>query len=147
MSIHYLDPSAWIKRYFVEPGSPEGRRLFDTNTPMARCRFGLVELTAAMSRRATGARIDPARIASQIQLARRDYGQFAHVDVTEELWNLAETHAPRHHLRGADAIHLAAVIILAAGRSDSVTVVSSDLELLAAAQAESLPILNPAQQT
>lgn len=143
MTLHYLDRSAWIKRYFNESGSASMRTLFDGRATLACCRLGLLEVVAAISRRAHHEGIDPVRIAAQVELTRRDYVLFTHVELTENVWTIAESFGSQHHLRGADALHLAAVITLARQSNDPVILVSSDIELLAAAQSEGLTVLNP----
>ncbi|HOA75724.1 MAG TPA: hypothetical protein PL151_03835 [Phycisphaerae bacterium] len=49
----------------------------------------------------------------------------------------------RHRLRCADAIHLASAVLLAMESGQSVCVVASDAELLAAARAEGFATLDP----
>jgi len=143
MSLHYLGSSAcWIKRYFNESGSASLRTLFDGHAALACCRFGLVEVAAAISRRAHHEGIDAACIAAQVELARRDFALFTHVALTENVWALNESLGPRHRMRGADALHLAAAMTLAAQASGQVTMVSSDAELVQAAKSEGLTVLN-----
>ncbi len=39
MSLHYLDSSAWVKRYFNESGSMQLRSLFESQAALAGCRL------------------------------------------------------------------------------------------------------------
>lgn len=141
MTIHYLDPSAWLKRYFKEPGTESMSRLFDGAVMMACARFGLLEVVAAIARRSHREGIAAGTIERQVGLARRDYALFRQVAWDESLTETAEQLAIVHHLRGADAIHLAAVLQLR-GQGELV-VVSADEELLAAVVREGLGVLNP----
>ena len=55
MTVHYFDPSAWIKRFFRESGSDTINALF-RSTPAAACsRLGLLEVTATITRTCHGA--------------------------------------------------------------------------------------------
>ncbi len=49
MNVIYLDPSAWVKRYFAEAGSDAVAAIFADNNSIACTRFGLVEVAAAIA--------------------------------------------------------------------------------------------------
>jgi uncharacterized protein len=77
---------------------------------------------------------------------KTDWKQLIEVPITTELINQAVELAERYKLRGADTIHLAAALNLQsvfAETSDPVTLVSSDAELLQAAQVAGLLTQDP----
>lgn len=50
MTIYYLDSSAWLKRYFAEPGSRWMQHLFNEHEPLVSSLMGYVEVAAALAR-------------------------------------------------------------------------------------------------
>lgn len=145
--IYYLDSSAWLKRYFLEPGSDIVQRLFSEDpTTLISSRLGLLEVLAAMARRASRESISDAAIEHQLEIARRDFTQMVQITITESLWASAERLGIQHRMRAADALHLAAALD-AKSRLGEVAVVSSDLELIVAVLAEGLAALNPLNPT
>jgi predicted nucleic acid-binding protein len=124
MTLYYLDSSAWVKRYLTEPGSAWIRALFERDEPFACCLIGYTEVSAALARQSA----------------------MLHVPVDAEVVRLAANLAWEHRLRGADAIHLAAMQWLReslASYPGSLTVVTADAELVAAAAACRFSVLNP----
>ena len=63
--------------------------------------------------------------------------------MAEDVLALAAAIVETRHLRGADSVHLASAIRLGQLANAEVTLVASDAELLDAARAEGLPILDP----
>ena len=141
MTIHYLDPSAWVRRYLNEPGSGAVNALFRSAPTAACCRLGLTEMTATVVRKCQGASV-AATIRDQILArVRTDFGLFRVVSVDEPVIAEAERLVLVHRLRTMDAVHLACA--LSVGPASGTVLVSADLELLAAAGLEGLTPLNP----
>ena len=140
MNIHYLDPNAWLKRYFAEAGTDRIAGLFRDAGRFACARFGLIEVVAAIARRGHGEGLAIDAIHRQIEAARADFHLFQCIEWTEPLAQLAESLATTHHLRAADAIHLASA--LSVGEYDKSIMVSADIELLNAARASGLAVMD-----
>jgi predicted nucleic acid-binding protein len=50
VTLFYLDSSAWLKRYFLEPGSGWMMRLFESGNPLASSVLGYLEVASALTR-------------------------------------------------------------------------------------------------
>jgi predicted nucleic acid-binding protein len=142
MSVHYFDPSVWIKRHFQEIGSDAVNALFRAGVEAACCRLGVLEMVATVAGKGHGESLEPAVIQLLLDNVNADFAAFRVVPVDEGLIVAAMNLARRHRLRAMDAIHLACALSLQP--AEEVIMVSSDLELLAAATNEGLGTLNPA---
>lgn len=145
-AVYYLDASAWVKRHFPEPGSAWIQTLFDSQVTLASSVLGYVEVAATLARRSRIAAGFPER---QSQL-RAEWQQMFQFELSRRIYEHAAAFAWEHKLRGADAVHLAAADQLQkslAAQSDSLVLVTADLELVTAAQELGLAVVNPAQIT
>lgn len=143
MTVHYLDPSAWIKRHFQERGSESVNALFASGIRAACCEAGLLEMIATVARKGHSESLSDQIQNTVIRQIRSDFELFIRVPVDVPRIELAIGLARRHRLRTVDALHLASALSL---KSDhTVLLVSSDAELLAAANAEGLATLDPSQ--
>jgi len=138
--ILYLDPSAWIKYWIEEEGSPEVRdALADPAFEAVACsRLGRVEMVATFARAwKRRKRMTRARAES----CRKDFASVwqrtVEVDFSPEVQANAEALASKHALRGYDAVHLASALRLNSG-SESVLVLTFDQEMRDACKAEGL---------
>jgi predicted nucleic acid-binding protein len=146
LTIHYLDSSVWVKRYFEEPGSDRIHQLFKGREPLASSSLGRVEVAAAIARQSASRRIDAeARSLVDSQLDR-EWSLFLQAEAAPNDFVSAVTLARKHALRGADAIHLAIVCRLnqdfeTAG--DHLVFQTADTELVEAGRAEGVMVENP----
>jgi hypothetical protein len=141
VSVFYLDPSAWVKRYVQEPGSAWINSLFDRQERIASVSLGYVEAVAALSRRLP--EVDLARVEVRLTV---DWQNMTRLPITGEGIDHAVDLARQYKLRGADAVHLATALDLQntlAGISEPVVLVTSDDELLEAARTAGLQVSNP----
>ncbi|MDD4888994.1 MAG: type II toxin-antitoxin system VapC family toxin, partial [Phycisphaerae bacterium] len=143
MSIFYLDASAWVPRYERESGTDCVNSLWRSGHVLASCHLGLIEVASAIARRhAQNSR--PAEITEQtFALLREDYRSFVKIQFGKRIQDAGVRFARKHHLRGADAAHLAVATVLARSSAAPIILASSDVELLAAARAEELAVLSP----
>lgn len=143
--IYYLDSSALVKRYAAESGSDNITALVEGDEMIAVSWLALPETLAAVVRRAKGGSLsneDLKSIRSQLHL---DMQRFMIVEVSGAPVEGIEALIVRHALRGADSIHLSTALWLKKATKSLVVFVASDHELLAAAHAERLKILNPSE--
>ncbi len=146
----FLDSNALVKYYVQEPGSAAVEKLL-LSTAADRVYVAMVtgaEVVAALKRaeRTASLTTDQAEAAIQ-QFVEMWESQFVVVAVDETVLGLAMQLARRHGLRGYDAIQLACAAELAesaAEAGDTLTLWSSDSDLLRAAHAEGLATVNPA---
>lgn len=115
---------------------------------VATAEFTYVELTSAIARRGAGnllTYVETQRAYTKLDADWR--WRFHKIQVLSETIDVAAQFARRHRLRGYDAIHLAAAILLARDRAlrglSSITFISADNEQLRAAEAEGLVTDNP----
>ncbi len=148
MTIFYLDNAATFKRYRPESGTATVDQLLGNPAPDDRfftSFLSVLEFTAALMRLVKG-RLLPEDVAREILASFTE-------DCTSlfNLWSLNNTIADAavditlaHKLRAGDAIHLAtAVAVFSAFPSTEPVLVSSDRELLAAATASGITVLDP----
>lgn len=141
MSVHYFDPSAWVKRHFQEEGSEAVNTLFRASPKAACSRLGVVEMVATVARKSQRESLDKSLMETILDNVRDDFAAFWVVPVDEQRIVAATDLAIRHCLRTMDSLHLACALSLRT--FDETIMVSADLELLAAAGREGLPTLNP----
>ena len=147
MTLFYLDSSAWLKRYFLEPGSGWMMRLFQSGDPLASSVLGYIEVASALARQQVPRKLDEDKLAQLQQQLEEDWGDLTGFPLTDETVGRAVRLARGHKLRGADAVHLATALGVndaLAGTGNSLVLIASDEDLLAVAQQTGLPVENPA---
>jgi predicted nucleic acid-binding protein len=143
--IYYLDSSALVKRYVAESGSARIAELVECDEYIAVSWLALPETLAAVVRRAKGGSISLEVLASIKAQLHRDMQRFMIVEVSGAPVEGIEALIDRHALRGADSIHLATALWLKKVTKTPVVFVAGDHELLTAAHAERLKILDPTE--
>jgi uncharacterized protein len=153
VAAYFLESSALLKRYVHEVGTDYvvGLTAPAAGHALHVSRLSQVELVAAIARRRKGKTIR-AKVASMLlDRVRDDFsGLFRIVEVSPEVLGHAEALADRHAIRAYDAVQLAAALAVAANLADaglSLTFVSSDRELNAAAGAEGLSVVEPTAES
>lgn len=128
----FLDTSALVKRYVVEPGSDMVLHAMASDQDWAASVLAGTEARIALCRRGPEGAID---MPAQRQLLD-DLGRFVTVSVDAQCLRDAGAIGCRHHIRTLDAIHLAAAL-----RLPDVTFLSFDEPQLEAARALGLEVL------
>ena len=147
MTLFYLDSSAWLKRYFLEPGSGWIMRLFESGNPLASSVLGYIEVASALTRQQVPRKLDEDKLAQLQQQLEEDWGDLTGFPLTDETVGRAVRLARGYKLRGADAVHLATALGVndaLVGTGNSLVLVASDEDLLAVAQQTGLTVENPA---
>ena len=147
MTLFYLDSSAWLKRYFLEPGSGWTTRLFESGNPLASSVLGYIEVASALTRQQVPRKLDEDKLAQLQQQLEEDWGDLTGFPLTDETVGRAVRLARGYKLRGADAVHLATALGVndaLVGTGNSLVLVASDEDLLAVAQQTGLTVENPA---
>jgi len=146
MILYYLDASAWVKRYYREPGTLWIQQLFEGDAILACATIGLVEVAATLARKGKGMRIDQADLKRKSSELSHDWRRFTQIHLTAEVLASSRV-AAESGLRGADAIHLASARVLSSRLSienDLVVLVTADVELKLAAEIAGIAVLDPA---
>lgn len=152
MATFFFDSSALVKRYVSEIGSSWVIGLVDA-TPLNNvviAQITGVEIIAAISRRVRAGSTPASAGAAAIGAFRNDFqGKYEVIAVTAQLIEEAMNLAELHQLRGYDAVQLAAAIAFEAQMTANgvgpLTLLSADVELNLAAQAEGLLTDDPNQ--
>lgn len=146
---YFLDSSALVKRYVVETGTNWVRSLFH---PAGANQFSVasitgVEVVAAIARRSQGGGLSAAEAVRITRSLRRDFHRdFDIIEVDSTLIQSAMDLAEQHALRGYDAVQLAAALAVHSTAQlvgTTATLISSDLELNAAATTGGLAVEDP----
>ena len=148
MALLYLDTSALVKLYINEPGSERVEELASeySGNSVAICSITQVEFAAAIWRRRRTGELDGEEVKLAIELfSARIRTEFVRYLIDGWTLDLASELISRHPLRGYDAVQLAGCLSLARVMPDPPTFVCADRRLLAAAESEGLPVLNPEQ--
>jgi len=144
--LFYLDASAWVKRYFREPGTGWIHQQFEQENPLGGSTLGLIEVTATCARKRNAGAIDGARFQEIKNRLLEDWNGFFQLELTPEVVERSLDLASTFALRGADSVQLASVMILKeklALDEDAITLVTSDQELRVAALKAGLLVTDP----
>jgi uncharacterized protein len=143
MTNYFVDSSALVKRYRVEPGSIRLSALLKAADQIFISRLTVIEVSAALVRRAKQAKAPPEDLKIAIDLL--DFEVRNTFDVLE-LDEPVPTHAlaatRQYGLRGADAVQFAAGIVARRRKSNQIIFVSCDDELNTAASREGWQVEN-----
>jgi predicted nucleic acid-binding protein len=152
MAAYFFDSSALVKYYVNEIGSAWVESLIDAQPPneISIAQITGVEVVAAIARRVRTGATSAAAAAAAILLFRGDFQAiFDVILTTPKLIEAAMDLAELHRLRGYDATQLAAAAALdaklTAKGAGPLTLISADVELNQAAQAEGLLMDDPNQ--
>jgi predicted nucleic acid-binding protein len=146
---HYLDASAWAKRYYQETGTRWVQDLFTGSRAIACASLGLIEVIATLARKRKAGEIDPLLSEQKARELEEDWRSFIQVQLTAEAVDKARDLARESALRGADAVHLASALLLQsrfAQDDDQLIFITADHELKQAAQASGLVVIDPNEQ-
>lgn len=136
--IAYVDTSSLLKLVVEEEGSDKAALVWDAADVVASASLVLVEARAALAAAARGKRLTPA----QHRTAKAEVADLVEdlslVAVTEALVVDAADLAEQEALRGYDAVHLAAALLVGAD-----VMASADGDLCAAAERRGLLVANP----
>ena len=151
MGLYYLDTSALVKLYVREPGTEQLLRLASeiTGNHLAILALAQVEIRSALRRRERAGEI-AGMVVSQLldRFQRHLESVFLKQIVTEAMLDVACDLVDRYSLFALDAIQLAGYMALTASSGTNTPVfVSADQQLLRAAEAEYIPILDPCART
>lgn len=145
MAAYFLDTSTVVKRYVLETGTPWVQTLADPAAGhfLFVARITDVETTAALARRRRMGSLGHAEAGRALATFRQDFTQqYRIVEITIPLLQEASRLADSHVLRAYDSVQLAAALEIHAA-DPSLTLVSADAELNAAARVEGLTVDDP----
>ncbi len=136
--ILYLDTSALVKRYVIEPGSDQVNQATANAETTGTVIITRAEVAAALARAIRIGALKQADALANLQRFRSDWHDLARVQVTENLVARADVLALEHNLRGYDAVHLAAALVWQEALGEPITLATFDEQLWQAAEREGL---------
>lgn len=147
MAFYYLETSALVKLYVLEPGTERLVRIASdvSENRLVVLALSAVETRSAIRRRERAGDIDPMAASFMLdRLQQHMESRFLRQGVSDAVLDAALEMIDRYALRAYDAIQLAGCLVFktAAGR-DTPIFVCSDRQLLEAARSELLPVLDP----
>lgn len=146
MTFFYFDASAWVKRYYHERGSQHINGLLSGEDPRVCSVLGVVEVVATLARKCKALEITREDFEAKLTDIERDWRSFVQIELTFSALDQAKDAAARFALRGADAVHFAALRSLDQRLSSfghRVVLVASDRELKEAAVACGIAVIDP----
>lgn len=132
--ILFCDTSALVKLYIAEDFSPEVSEQAQAASAIAICRIAWAEAMAAFARRVREQAEDAEVVDSVRQRLRKDWPDYAIVEVTQPLVELAGDYADTFALRGYDSVQLAAARIMQEASQEELLFACFDARLQRAAQ-------------
>ncbi len=139
--IAYVDSSALAKLYVSERGT-EGVGRIAAVHPLAASSVTYVEVRSALARRAREGELTREEVRHAAARLDAHWQVIAVVPSDDRLFRVAADLCDRRPLRAGDAIQLASALALR-NQGAEVTFVCADRQLLAAAAAEGLGVLDP----
>ncbi len=145
MAAYFLDTSTVVKRYVQETGTAWVQAVADPAAGhfLYVARITDVEMTAAIARRRRSGSLSLAQSVQAVTAFRQDLAQhYRIVELAIPVLQQASQLADRRVLRAYDAVQLATTLDI--HRLDpTLTLLSADVELNAAALAEGIPVDDP----
>ena len=139
----YFDSSALVKRYVEEPGSDMVQSLLDRGTSIATSKLAYPEIVSALTRKQRSGELTKRFLQAVIDQFEVDWAGMVVVEFHDELLPTVKSLLMKHQLRGADTVHLSSALWLKRAVQSDLSFVASDLDLLKAARAERLDVINP----
>jgi uncharacterized protein len=110
--ILYLDTSALVKRYFLEPFSDDVIFKWKSATQIATSFVAYAETMASLYRKKREAHLGDILIKETIDAFQQDWQSFIRVEINDALNRYIDRVVERYPLRGFDAIHLASAVVI-----------------------------------
>jgi predicted nucleic acid-binding protein len=139
--ICYLDSSAIVKLYVDEEASDTVRELVDSSVVVATSGVAYAEVRAAFARGLREGALDEAGYRRAVASFHADWPTFLCLEAVNSLLFLAGDLTEEYRLRGFDAIHLAAAIVLQRKVKEPITFACWDSRLWEAAVTHGLSVL------
>jgi predicted nucleic acid-binding protein len=108
--ILYVDSSALVKRYVMEPGSKELVSLLGEASLVGTASITRAEIAAALARAGRRSRLTPEDATKLLASFRRDWPAYFAIHITDTVVRNADYLAVQYALRGYDAVQLSCAL-------------------------------------
>ena len=132
--ILYLDASALVKRYVVEPGSTEVNGAIAGAEITGTALISRAEVAAALAKAVRIDALTDDEALAGLQVFRNEWPDLVRIQVTELVVSRADSFAWEYGLRGYDAIHLAAASVWQDAMGERVALATFDRQLWTASE-------------
>ena len=139
----YLDSSALVKRYTEEAGTDSVKSILATSGLITTSKLTYPEILSALMRKVRSGEIEKKTFHGIVDKFDKDWDHILVLDFHNDLLPIVKTLIEKHPLKAADAIHLSSALWLKLSSKVAVTFVASDSNLVKAAEAEKLQVMNP----
>jgi len=139
----YLDSSALIKRYLREVGSESVNAILLSEKTVATSKLAYPEILSAFVRKHRAGELAQKPLRSVIGQFESDWKYFFIIEFHNDLFPAIKVLIEKYPLKGADTVHLSSALWLKHSAREDVRFISSDLNLLKAAESEDLHVINP----
>jgi hypothetical protein len=139
----YLDSSALVKRYTEEAGTDFVKSILATNGLITTSKLTYPEILSALMRKVRSGEIEKKTVHGIVDKFDKDWDHMLVLDFHNDLLPIVKNLIEKHPLKAADAIHLSSALWLKLSSMVDVTFIASDSNLLKAAAAEKLQVMNP----
>ena len=143
----YLDSSALVKRYTEEAGTDFVQSILATSGLITTSKLTYPEILSALMRKVRAGEIEKKTLNRIVDKFDKDWDHFLVLDFHNDLLPVVKMLIEKHPLKAADAIHLSSALWLKLSSKTDVTFVSSDSNLLKAALAEKIQLMNPLDES
>ena len=147
----YIEPSAWVERYYREAGTDLTNDLFDRllrprPSRLLCSRAGMTEVVSVLNRHRNAGRVTPAIFNLAYVYFEADSRMVRLLAVRNTQSDASIRLLLAHNLNATDALHLQAALEVQSRlhtQGNTLLVFAADQRLLRAAQAEGLTTFNP----
>jgi uncharacterized protein len=139
----YVDTSALVKRYIREPGSERVEKALVGADIVSTSVLAYAELLSALARKRRSRDVSEKSFRLALNRFEEDWADILVVDLHKDLFPLIKKLIEKHALRGADAVHLSSALWLTASSGLPVVFWASDAQLVDAAKAEGVSVVDP----
>jgi predicted nucleic acid-binding protein len=139
----FLDASAAAKRYCQEVGSERVEGIFQEAVPLCSVTLLCCELTSVVNRKHREGNLSDSEHRSARERVAHDLSWLRLLPIDNDLITASVRLLDAHPLKALDSLYLAGALNLQQVLNSPVLFVSADRQLLRAARAEGLKVLDP----
>jgi uncharacterized protein len=141
--ISYLDSSALVKGYIREDGTDKMNSVIAGAELLVTSKLTYAEILSSFFRKYGARELSEKHLHAVLRTFEIDWAHFLVIEFGDEMLPLIKQLVQKYYLRGADSIHLASALWFKTAVKTEITFIAADLNLLEAANSETLQILNP----
>jgi predicted nucleic acid-binding protein len=139
----YFDSSALVKRYLREEGTEAVKSILGTSEEVSTSKLTYPEILSAFMRKWRAHEIEKRPFQTAVDQFEDDWKHMLVIEFHDQLLDVIKRVMQRYPLKAADSVHLSSALWHRGAAKENITFVTSDVNLLRAAQAEKLKAINP----